>query len=184
MSHTSKPSLSFDRNAPTLYLNPDGALHAGHLVRQNGQLRLDTHRPPFEFAELLANVFEPYPHVQIVLTLAWLYFSYPDEITRLLPRRLTRRFVTCACAVSPRYQDTRGGTSHPSSVLQHVERNAITNWVALHDGAYEISGDHANRFILIDPSSGFESEHVQRKLQTWLRTCGCAVQNCDVNDPV
>lgn len=69
MQRNAAPEPVLDRTTPTLLLDYDGTLHIGNaLLDSDGQITLDSGRPPLEFAPLLAEILRPYPIVEIVLT--------------------------------------------------------------------------------------------------------------------
>lgn len=52
------------------------------VLDQNGDVSLDSGKPLFEYAPLLAEMLEPYPEVQIVLTTSWLDKLPLEQVTR------------------------------------------------------------------------------------------------------
>lgn len=74
-------------------------LHRGHAVLDaGGNVLLDSGQPLFEYAPLLAEMLEPYPDVQLVLTTSWLDTLPLDQVVSYLPAALARRVVgTTGC---------------------------------------------------------------------------------------
>ncbi|MFL9900020.1 HAD domain-containing protein [Paraburkholderia fungorum] len=163
--------VPFERDAPTIYLNFDGALHVGKaLVEKSGQVVLDTARTLFEFAPLLGDLLEPYPRAQIVLTAAWLKFMQTGEINGHLPSYLVRRIVTCSYYSPCDLLCVSGGTARPDEMIGHACSNAIDTWLVLHDGTFAVPANNLEHFLLVQSTTGLGSLAARRRLQSWLWT--------------
>jgi len=114
-------NLTFDANAPTLYLDFDGTLHTGHaLFGERGEVVLDTGRPVMEFAPLLAKLLMPYPDVQIVLATSWLRAMTHEEVISYLSPELRPRVVGSTVGVVPTLSEVLNGSDRSRVILKHA----------------------------------------------------------------
>lgn len=103
--------LIFDADAPTLYLDLDGTLHAGCAVMDEGRsMSLDSGRELFEFAPILVELLAPYPQVQIVLTTSWIRHIARNGVVLRLPDALRYRVVDDTSHIRSRMSEIQDGT--------------------------------------------------------------------------
>jgi hypothetical protein len=164
-----------DRTTPTLFVDYDGTLHAGHgLIDEAGQITLDTGRPLFEFVQLLVDLLAPYPSVEIVLTTSWLQKLPEDKVIAYLPAELARRVVGTTQGRKARFSYLREGTGRTDIITCYAYGKRLRNWLAIDDSVF--GADHFGRepgelvrnFILLDPTRGISDEAAQKRVREWL----------------
>jgi hypothetical protein len=162
--------MTFDANAPTIYLNVDGALHLGRLMYDNrGQVTLDGGGKLFRFAPLLADLIAPYEQVQLVLTYVWIRVFSPAEIHALLPNDLLYRIVTCASLAEPHESATVAGTASPASILRHAIENRISKWIAVQNDSFPLPRRGRAHFLKASEQLALGSVIMQAKLTDWMQ---------------
>ncbi|MFM0152887.1 HAD domain-containing protein [Paraburkholderia sediminicola] len=170
-----KTSLVLDRTTPTLFVDYDGTLHAGHgLIDEAGRITLDTGRPLFEFVQLLVDLLAPYPSVEIVLTTSWLQKLSEDKVIAYLPAELTRRVVGTTQGRKPRFSYLLDGTGRTDIITCYAFGKRLKHWMALDDSVY--GADHFGRepgelvqnFVLLDSARGISDEGAQQRIREWL----------------
>ncbi|WP_124488661.1 MULTISPECIES: HAD domain-containing protein [unclassified Burkholderia] len=120
--------LVLDQPTPTLFVDYDGTLHRGHAaLDQNGDVLLDSGHPLFEFAPLLAEMLEPYPDVQIVLTTSWLDTLPLDQVVSYLPAALARRVVGTTCGIKARFGYLMDGSARTYIIRFYVFAKRLKN---------------------------------------------------------
>lgn len=173
--HARTAELPPENHTPTLFLDFDGTLHAGHaLIDSQNQISLDSGRPLFEFAPLLVSMLAPYPSVEIVLTTSWLLTLPLDDVVACLPPELTRRVVGTTKDIKPRLGDLRSGTDRTAAIVSYAYGKGLKNWLAIDDsvhGAYKFGrepGELLHHFVLLDAERGISDEQVQGLIRAWL----------------
>lgn len=171
----SKPGLVLDNDTPTLFVDYDGTLHAGHaLIDEAGQITLDSGRPLFEFAPLLVEMLAPYPSVEIVLTTSWLDTLPEDKVIVYLPPELARRVVDTTKNIKPRLSYLQNGSGRTDVITCYAFGKHLKTWLAIDDsvyGAYHFGrepGELVKNFLLLDSASGISNEDAQRRIREWL----------------
>ncbi|QNB12622.1 hypothetical protein G5S35_14265 [Paraburkholderia tropica] len=161
--------------APTLFVDFDGTLHVGHAAMNAcGEIALDTGRPLFEFAPLLADLLEPYPEVALVLTTSWLMTLDEKEVTALLPCGLARRVVGTTRDIRPRLSYLLNGTARTYVITSYAYGASLTKWLAIDDSVYGAEGfgrergELAHHFVLLDSSQGLGAAVAQQRVKRWL----------------
>lgn len=167
--------LALDRTTPTLFLDFDGTLHAGHaLLGEDGQVTLDSGRPILEFAPLLVELLNPYPAVEIVLTTSWLQSLPMDRVVAYLPPELARRVVDTTRDIKPRLSYEQSGAGRTDVVVSYAYGKRLVNWLAIDDsvfGAYKFGrkpGELVQHFLLVDSAHGISDAGAQQRIQQWL----------------
>lgn len=126
-----------DRITPTLFLDFDGTLHAGHAVLDDkDQITLDSGRQLFEFAPLLVELLMPYPTVEIVLTTSWLQSLSVDRVVAYLPTELARRVVGTTKDIKPRLSYEQSGAGRTDVITSYAYGKRLKNWLAIDDSVY------------------------------------------------
>ena len=170
-----KTSLVLDRTTPTLFVDYDGTLHAGHgLIDEAGQITLDTGRPLFEFVQLLVDLLAPYPSVEIVLTTSWLQKLPEDKVIAYLPSELARRVVGTTQGRKARFSYLREGIGRTDIITCYAYGKRLRNWLAIDDSVY--GADHfgpepgglVRNFVLLDSTLGISDEGAQHRIREWL----------------
>lgn len=171
----STPSLVLDRTTPTLFVDFDGTLHAGHaLIAENRQITLDSGRQLFEFAPLLVDMLAPYPLVEIVLTTSWLRTLPVDTVIGYLPPELSYRVIGTTNDIKPRLSYVLNGAERTYVITSYVYGQRLRNWLAIDDsvyGAYHFGsepGELVKHFVLLDSALGISDESVQQRIRDWL----------------
>ncbi|MHA6829374.1 HAD domain-containing protein [Ralstonia pseudosolanacearum] len=172
---TMAPSM-FRSTTPTLFVDYDGTLHVGHalLDTTSGQVSLDSGRPLLEFAPLLADLLEPYPEVEIVLTTSWLQRLSTEQVASYLPTSLARRVVATTRAVKPRLSYVLDGTERTYIITSYAYDKGLKNWLAIDDSVYgadhvgRVPGELVDHFLLLDSARGISDEGAQQRIRDWL----------------
>ncbi|OBR47205.1 hypothetical protein A6456_32945 [Paraburkholderia tropica] len=162
--------------APTLFVDFEGTLHIGHAsIDERGEIALDTGRPLFEFAPLLADLLEPYPEVVLVLTTSWLMTLNAQEVTSLLPLELARRVVGTTQNIKPRLSYLLGGTARTYVITSYAYGASLTKWLAIDDSVFGAErfgrepGELAHHFVLLDSAQGLGDINAQKRVKQWPR---------------
>ncbi|RKE25189.1 helix-turn-helix protein [Paraburkholderia sp. BL23I1N1] len=170
-----KPTVALDMTTPTLFVDYDGTLHAGHaFVDERGQITLDSGRPLFEFAPLLIGMLEPYPAVQIVLTTSWLQTMPTEIVISYLPPELARRVVDTTRGRKARFSYMQNGSGRTDIITCYAFGKGLKNWLALDDSVYDASnfgrepGELVQNFVLLDSTLGISDEGAQQRVREWL----------------
>lgn len=120
-----------------LFLDYDGVLHPEQVYRVRGQgivLKADDHNL-FEHSGILAELLEPHPRVQIVLSTSWVSVLRSFDATkRYLPKRLQERVVG-ATWHSTMDQWDWNRMSRYDQIAAYVVRHRLKRWVAVDDDA-------------------------------------------------
>jgi transcriptional regulator with XRE-family HTH domain len=168
-------SLVLDRTTPTLFIDFDGTLHVGDaLMDENGQITLDSGRPPLEFAPLLVELLEPYPAVEIVLTTSWLQKLPTDQVISYLPTELACRVVGTTRDIKPRLSYVLNGSERTYVISSYVYGERLKNWLAIDDsvyGAYHFGrepGELVEHFLLLDSARGISDAGARQRIRQWL----------------
>jgi hypothetical protein len=168
-------SLVLDRTTPTLFVDYDGTLHAGHaLIDESGQITLDSGRPMFQFAPLLIEMLEPYPAVEIILTTSWLQTMPEEKVISYLPAELARRVVGTTQGRKPRFSYLRNGTGRTDVITCYAFGKRMKYWLALDDsvfGAHQFGpepGELVRNFVLLDSARGISDDAAQQRIREWL----------------
>ena len=168
-------TLDLDQRTPTLFVDFDGTLHAGHaLIDEDGQITLESGRPLMEFAPLLVEALEPYPSVEIVLTTSWLQKLTEEEVISYLPLELARRVVGTTRNIKPRLSYVLNGSERTYIIVSYTYAKRLKNWLALDDavyGAYHFGrtpGELVRHFVLLDSARGISDVDAQRRIREWL----------------
>ncbi|AJX17220.1 HAD domain-containing protein [Burkholderia ubonensis] len=161
-----------DRTTPTLFLDYDGTLHAGHaLLDGEDQITLDSGRPLFEFAPLLVEMLMPYPTVEIVLTTSWLQHLPLDRVVAYLPPELARRVVGTTKDIKPRLSYEQSGAGRTDVITSYAYGRRLKNWLAIDDsvyGAYKFGRELVRHFLLLDSAHGISADSAQQQIREWL----------------
>lgn len=167
--------LVLDQPIPTLFVDYDGTLHRGHAVLDaDGNVLLDSGQPLFEYAPLLAEMLEPYPDVQIVLTTSWLDTLPLDQVVSYLPAALARRVVGTTCGIKARFGYLMDGSARTYIIRSYVFAKRLKNWLAIDDsvfGAFHLSTDFldlSSHLVLLDAQRGIGDAQVQQRIREWL----------------
>lgn len=149
-----------------LFLDFDGVLHRGnsYLTPEGvvsgapGQIEL------FEYADLLAQLLEPHPLVELVLSTDWVP-KFGFELARdALPIEGLRHRVS-ASTFDGGIDDVLYWLEMPRGrqVLQYVSRHRLTNWLALDDRRDGFESCRA-RLVHCQTMVGLGDEAVQHRL--------------------
>ncbi|MGF7000807.1 HAD domain-containing protein [Paraburkholderia sp. GAS32] len=170
-----RPSITLDRTTPTLFVDYDGTLHAGHaLIDTAGQITLDSGRALFEFAPLLVEMLEPYPSVEIVLTTSWLETLQEEKVISYLPAKLARRVVGTTKGRKARFSYFRDGTGRTDIITSYAFGKRLKHWLAIDDSVYGVDrfgyepGELVGNFVLLDSTRGISDESAQQRIRDWL----------------
>ncbi|ABO57333.1 helix-turn-helix transcriptional regulator [Burkholderia cenocepacia] len=167
-----KPALIPERTTPTLFLDYDGTLHAGHAyIDDGGQITLDSGRPVLEFAPILTEILRPYPAVKIVLTTSWLQRLSTERVIAYLPPDLARRVVGTTRDMKPRFSYLRSGSGKTDVIASYAQGKGLRNWLALDDSVFDahlFGRELVSNFVLLDSALGISDEKALERLRRWL----------------
>jgi len=169
------PAVVMGKTTPTLFVDYDGTLHAGHaLIDQNGQITLDSGRTLLEFAPLLVEMLKPYPSVEIILTTSWLQKLPKETVISYLPPELARRVVDTTKGVKPRLSYVLNGSDRTYVIASYAYGHSLKNWLAIDDLVYgaeqfgRTPGELLKHFLLLDSTRGISDESAQQRIREWL----------------
>ncbi|WP_038720454.1 HAD domain-containing protein [Burkholderia pseudomallei] len=169
--------IKFDNLTPTLFMDFDGTLHRGRglIDEVTGKVSLGTGNPVFEFAPLLANLLEPYPAVEIVLTTSWLHTLSFEQVTSDLPAPLATRVVGSTRGYKARFGYLQDGSARTYIIRSYVFDKRLKNWLALDDSVYGVRHSSTDflplepHLVLLDAQQGIASPEAQDGISQWLR---------------
>lgn len=172
-----KTSFVPTNETPTLFVDYDGTLHAGHAyIDEEGRITLDSGRPLFEFAPLLAEILKPYPAVEIVLTTSWLQRFPVEQVIAYLPSELARRVVDTTRDIKPRFSYLRSGSGRTDVIARYAFGNGLKHWLALDDSVFDAhlfgreTGELVDNFVLLDSALGISDERALQRTRKWLES--------------
>ncbi|WP_244283855.1 HAD domain-containing protein [Paraburkholderia caballeronis] len=167
-----KPVPIPERTTPTLFVDYDGTLHAGHAyIDDEAQLTLDSGRPLFEFAPILTEILQPYPTVEIVLTTSWLQRLPTERVIAYLPPDLARRVVDTTRDMKPRFSYLQSGSGRTDVIASYAQGKGLRNWMALDDSVFDahiFGRELISNFVLLDSALGISDEKALERLRRWL----------------
>jgi hypothetical protein len=170
-----RSSVVLDKTTPTLFVDYDGTLHAGHaLIDARGEITLDSGRLLFEFVPLLVEMLEPYPSVEIILTTSWLQTLSEEKVISYLPAELARRVVGTTQGRKARFSYMRDGTGRTDIIICYAFGKRLKYWLAIDNsvyGAYHFGrepGELVRNFVLLDSTRGINDDGAQRRIREWL----------------
>jgi hypothetical protein len=148
-----------------LFLDFDGVLHPDQAYMTKGgvALRCDGHNL-FEHAELLADLLEPYPHVEIVLSTSWVpQLSFHTAKTRL-PDRLQAKIIDAT--FDPEREEKIFWLRFPryGQIESYVERHGLDDWLSIDDDDFEWPDDKRHHLIHTDEWGGIGMKESQDEL--------------------
>ncbi|WP_310344828.1 HAD domain-containing protein [Rhodoferax saidenbachensis] len=147
-----------------LYLDFDGVMHHENVLwhpKKGAYLHVPPGYELFQHASLLAELLEPFPEVQIVLSTSWALQYGVTGAAKRLPEALQRRVI--------------GGTFHSRhmsrsefqydkprglQVYEDVLRRRPRAWLALDDTNEGWPPEAAGRFIQTDENEGISDPEV------------------------
>jgi hypothetical protein len=153
-----------------LLLDYDGVLHRGGAYRtKKGIISSDPSRVHlFEFAELLAEILDPYPDVEIVLSTTWVKALGFTRARDALPMKALRDKVVGATYHSQFYDAYLWHDfSRGAQVLRYVRRHHLLRWLAIDDrddGFEAVPGN----LVLCDSEKALGDVAVQATLKAAL----------------
>ncbi|KVV32955.1 hypothetical protein WK80_06440 [Burkholderia multivorans] len=185
----SSSPIIFDNLTPTLFVGFDGTLHRGRglIDEVTGALSLDNGNPVFEFASLLADLLDPYPAVEIVLTSSWLHKLPLEQVLLQLPSRLAARVVGSTRGYKARFGYLQDGSARAYIIRSYVFDHHLRNWLAIDDsvyGGYHLSTPFLNlepHLVLLDAEQGIGSVDAQERIKSWL--ADVVSRACDARGP-
>ena len=167
--------LVMDNMTPTMFVDFDGTLHVGSAyIGEDEEITLDTGRPLLEFAPLLAELLEPYPDVEIVLTTSWVRRLPVERVIEYLPPELRRRVVGTTRDIKPRFSYVLDGTERTYVVSSYAYGKRLRHWLAIDDaviGAAQFGrepGELVDHILLLDSSHGISDSNALQRIALWL----------------
>ena len=173
---TRLPGPSFEMPRPrhtggcVLLLDYDGVLHRGDAYRtKRGIVSSDPPRIQlFEYSDLLAEILDPYPGVEIVLSTSWVKALGFTRARDALPVKALRDRVVGA-TYHTKFHDAHiwNDLSRGAQVLSYVQRHRLVKWLAIDDhgdGFEMVSGN----LVLCDTDKALGDVGVQTILKAEL----------------
>lgn len=156
----------------TVYLDLDGVLHPDAVYSpRNRPLELRAPGELFMHADILSDILDSYPDVEIILSTSWVRVLGYERTLKKMPPRL-KALVTGATW----HKSMRNGNQDPFSwmtryeqILAHVNRNNVQKWLAiddLHSGS-EVNQwpiKHRHLLVLTEESVGLGCPKAQADL--------------------
>ncbi len=142
-----------------LFLDFDGVLHPDGEAALDENFRLLPNPNLFCWKELLHELLEPHPEVQIIVSSDWRRLFDDESLVRLLGQ-LGDRFAGVV--------ETLGGP-RSQEILGAAARRSIERWAALDDhvSVHEAAKEDC-RFIACDPRLGISNPETQKRLSKRL----------------
>jgi hypothetical protein len=153
----------------TLFLDFDGVLHPDQVYRDRKLgvvLRCDGHNL-FEHTDMLAELLEPHPHVEIVLSTSWVHVFDFQRAKARLPESLQARVIGATYHKSMKEWFTE--LTRYRQINKYVHRHNVTDWIALDDDADGWPEDQMHRLVHTDEWKGIGDMASQQKLIEWLQ---------------
>ena len=170
-----QPTHNQSQATPTLFLDFDGTLHAGHaLLDADGQVTLESGGPLFEYAPLLVEMLEPYPAVEIVVTTSWLEVMPTETVISYLPPELARRVVDTTRGRVARFSHMKDGSGRTDIIASYAYGKRLKHWLAIDDSVYGAGyfgrepGELVRNFVLLDSTRGISDESARERIREWL----------------
>lgn len=152
-----------------LYLDFDGVLHPEHA--RMGPTGPYVHSLPghalFEHAQLRADLLEPYPNLQMVLSTTWTQPSF-QRARKRLPSPLTARCVGGTFHSNMDRQQWRT-LSRGAQVLPDDCRRQPAAWVAIDDNDEGWGQNLSSNVVITDPIQGITEPALRAQLVERLR---------------
>ena len=115
-----------------LFLDYDGVLHPdeAYHTKKGIALGCDEHNL-FEHAQLLTDLLDPYPHVQIVLSTSWVWVLGYAEARARLPKQLQEKVK--GATWHSQMEDRHLWMYYPrhNQIDKYVKRHCLTDWIAI-----------------------------------------------------
>ena len=148
-----------------LFLDYDGVLHPDEVyqTRKGVGLLCDGHNL-FEHAQLLSDMLEPHPHVEIVLSTSWVFVFGFDEARSRLPKPLQAKVkgATWHSHIEDRHL-WRYYTRH-QQIDTYVKRHQLVNWVAIDNDDDGWPQDKRHHLVLTNSWGGLGDVAAQIEL--------------------
>lgn len=107
----------------------------------------------FEWSEPLIRVCTDFD-VEIVLRTSWTARLPLNQVLSLLPAELSSRVVGMTWPIATGRLDRTQNVSRYEVIREHVEWNALVNWVALDDNDDGWPHEERHHLVLCDPEFG------------------------------
>lgn len=159
-----------------LFLDYDGVLHPARAVVGRNGPELDGPGALFMWADLLADVVAPRPHVQIVLSTSWARHLPYEQVRDFLPAKLRRRVVGSVWhSIQSDPEFSRGlpysywqDASRFQQVRRWVNVHRLRRWVALDDDARGWDESERVRLVQTQGDAGLSDPAVIARLSALL----------------
>ena len=122
-----------------LFLDYDGVLHpdAAYHTKKGVVLRCDGHSL-FEHAQLLTDLLDPYPQVQIVLSTSWVWVLGFSDAKARLPERLRAKVKGATWHSRMEERHLWMHYTRYDQIDTYVKRHLLTDWIAIDDHDVEL----------------------------------------------
>ena len=154
------------------YVDFDGVLHHEAVYRKQNvgpTLRAPRQYKLFQHADLLDELFAPFPSVKIVLSTSWcVYYGFIKTAQKLPPGLRDRCIGATYHSRIPR--GDWFATSRGEQVSNDARRRRPRAWFALDDDAEDWPAATRRHLVLTDPYEGLSPAAVQEAITNKLRT--------------
>jgi hypothetical protein len=158
------------RGQPLLYLDFDGVLmheRVLHDDKRGPYLDAPERYSLFQHAQLLAELLQPHPKVQLVLSTTWAQKYGLGKAVRHLPELLQTRVVGATYELA-QPGDFFAHLSKGEQVALDVERRRPSAWLALDDDMVGWPKWAEARVVFTDPYEGISPSEIQEALRKKL----------------
>lgn len=154
-----------------LYLDFDGVLHHSHNTGVPGSdpvLAAPFRYKLFQHTPLLEQLFEPWPHIKIVLSTRWAHVYSPELAAARLPPRLRARVVGSTFSPTLKYPDDFAMMPRGMQIAGDAATGRPGDWIALDDDDEGWPREHRHRLVKTHQYEGINKPGIIEKLNAKL----------------
>jgi hypothetical protein len=155
-----------------LYLDFDGVLHHENCVwhpRRGAYLVAPERYRLFQHVELLEQMLEPYPQLQIVLSTSWVLRYGCSATTKRLPPALQSRVIGATFHSRHMRDDDFLYLPRGRQVAEDVMRRRPLYWLALDDNEEGWPPEHLGKWVHTHMYEGISDPEVQAEFNQKLK---------------
>lgn len=165
---------------PTCYLDFDGVLHHENVARGTRRTArmMETGHQLFEWAAILGDALQSYPHVRIVLSTTWVRVLGYDRSREYLPPELRGRVVGATFhrrehGATRDMRELWAQAARGVQIARDIERRRPAKWFAIDDAIEEFLPWQREWLVPCQGSTGLGSSEAQQRLDEVLRKVHC-----------
>ena len=158
--------LTFDATMKICYLDYDGVLHDGNVMRNRtrGMYIATPQREFFEWMPIFEELLAPYPDVKIVLTTTWIRELGFDQAKQELSPSLRERVIGATFLHPKIIKADFDMLPRGMQILGDVMRRTPSHWFALDDDAFGWPVKYRDNLILTDGARGISDPVVRERV--------------------